>query len=90
MYSTLVAWGTLNSQRVASPLVRLVKGEERWNAPLTTFRVFFLKIGVGSRKIVPSPAWCSKLRLTIGLKNLALSRDEFRGPRFVVTVYQVG
>ncbi|GFV68228.1 hypothetical protein TNCV_1875101 [Trichonephila clavipes] len=28
-----------------------------------------------------SPACCSKLRLTPGVKILAFSRDEFRGPR---------
>ncbi|GFV35697.1 hypothetical protein TNCV_1893071 [Trichonephila clavipes] len=33
------------------------------------------------RKIVLSPAWCSKLRLTTGVKILALSHGEFRGPR---------
>ncbi|GFV77344.1 uncharacterized protein TNCV_2406631 [Trichonephila clavipes] len=27
------AWGTLNSRRAASPLVWLVEGEERWEAP---------------------------------------------------------
>ncbi|GFW56106.1 uncharacterized protein TNCV_106521 [Trichonephila clavipes] len=26
-------WGTLNSRRAASPLVSLVDGEERWEAP---------------------------------------------------------
>ncbi|GFW75568.1 uncharacterized protein TNCV_4427511 [Trichonephila clavipes] len=28
-----VAWSTLNSRRAASPLVRLVEGEETWKAP---------------------------------------------------------
>ncbi|GFT05635.1 hypothetical protein TNCV_1044971 [Trichonephila clavipes] len=28
-----------------------------------------------------SPAWCSKLRLTTGIKILALIRDEFHRPR---------
>ncbi|GFT07775.1 uncharacterized protein TNCV_1213781 [Trichonephila clavipes] len=37
--------GTLNSRRAASLLVRLVEGEEKWQ-PLTTLRVFFLKIWV--------------------------------------------
>ncbi|GFX57280.1 hypothetical protein TNCV_2965591 [Trichonephila clavipes] len=27
------AWGTLNSRRTTSPLVRLVEGKERWEAP---------------------------------------------------------
>ncbi|GFY20111.1 uncharacterized protein TNCV_2148041 [Trichonephila clavipes] len=26
-------WGTLNSRRAASPLVRLMEGEERWETP---------------------------------------------------------
>ncbi|GFS85723.1 hypothetical protein TNCV_2974071 [Trichonephila clavipes] len=37
--------GALNSRRAASPLVRLVEGEERkerGGSPLTTPRVFFL------------------------------------------------
>ncbi|GFW32357.1 hypothetical protein TNCV_675161 [Trichonephila clavipes] len=38
--------GTLNSRRAASPLMRLVEGGER---PLTTPRVFSLKIGVKPR-----------------------------------------
>ncbi|GFV94372.1 uncharacterized protein TNCV_3352101 [Trichonephila clavipes] len=37
--------GTLNSRRAASPVVSLVEGKERWD-PLTTPRVFTLKIGM--------------------------------------------
>ncbi|GFT13948.1 uncharacterized protein TNCV_2615861 [Trichonephila clavipes] len=33
MYSAFATWGTLNSHRAASPLVWLVEGEERWEAP---------------------------------------------------------
>ncbi|GFV23558.1 uncharacterized protein TNCV_1906861 [Trichonephila clavipes] len=73
--------GTLNSRRAASPLVWLVEGEERWDA-LDHPQVSSLKIGVETSPIVLSPAWCSKLRLTTGVKILALSRDEFRGPRY--------
>ncbi|GFU73113.1 uncharacterized protein TNCV_1354041 [Trichonephila clavipes] len=58
--------GTLNSRRAASPLVRLVEGEER-GRPLTTLRVFSLKIGVKPSQIILSPEWCSKLRLTTGV-----------------------
>ncbi|GFX30101.1 uncharacterized protein TNCV_2618121 [Trichonephila clavipes] len=36
--------GTLNSRRASSPLVRLMGGEERWEAPDPP-RVFSLKIG---------------------------------------------
>ncbi|GFT19795.1 hypothetical protein TNCV_4992591 [Trichonephila clavipes] len=38
------------------------------------------KLG-GQSEIVLSFAWCSKIRLTKGVKILALSRDDFRGPR---------
>ncbi|GFS61372.1 uncharacterized protein TNCV_3105551 [Trichonephila clavipes] len=71
--------GALNSRRAASPLVRLVEGEERWKAPDPPLKVFSLKIGMDPSKIVLSPAWCLKLRLTTGVRILALSRDEFRG-----------
>ncbi|GFX70196.1 uncharacterized protein TNCV_4616341 [Trichonephila clavipes] len=37
--------GTLNSRRAASPLVRLVEGEDRWEAPDHP-RVSSFKIGV--------------------------------------------
>ncbi|GFX64744.1 uncharacterized protein TNCV_4682191 [Trichonephila clavipes] len=33
MYSGFATWGALNRRRAASPLVRLVDGEERWQAP---------------------------------------------------------
>ncbi|GFX78531.1 hypothetical protein TNCV_29711 [Trichonephila clavipes] len=39
------------------------------------------KLGVQLSKIILLPAKCSKLRLTTGVKILALSRDEFRGSR---------
>ncbi|GFV89012.1 hypothetical protein TNCV_4912121 [Trichonephila clavipes] len=42
-YTAFAAWGTLNSRRAASPLVRLVQGEEV--GALTTSRVLSLKIG---------------------------------------------
>ncbi|GFW36656.1 hypothetical protein TNCV_1956561 [Trichonephila clavipes] len=42
MHSAFVAGGTLNSRRAASPLVRLVDGEEKWDAPDHP-RVFSLK-----------------------------------------------
>ncbi|GFT40379.1 DNA-dependent protein kinase catalytic subunit [Trichonephila clavipes] len=48
--------GTLNSHRAASHLVRLVEGEERWEASDHP-GVFSLKIGVELSKIVLSPAW---------------------------------
>ncbi|GFW41874.1 hypothetical protein TNCV_5831 [Trichonephila clavipes] len=38
-------WGTRNSRRVVSPLVRLVKEEERWVA-MASSSEFFLEIGM--------------------------------------------
>ncbi|GFV71812.1 hypothetical protein TNCV_4868961 [Trichonephila clavipes] len=70
---------TLNGRRVASPLVRLVEGEEKSEAPDHP-RVFSLKIGMESSKIVLSPAWCSKAKANDRRRNLAPSREEFRGP----------
>ncbi|GFW51180.1 hypothetical protein TNCV_3594621 [Trichonephila clavipes] len=52
------------------------RGREMWK-PLTSLRLFFLKIGADSSQIVLSPVRCSKLRLTTGV-NVALCRDEFR------------
>ncbi|GFY11828.1 uncharacterized protein TNCV_1530201 [Trichonephila clavipes] len=59
--------GTLNSRRAASPLVRFVEGEERWEAPNHPQGVLPQNWEEPS-KIVLSPSWCSKLRLTTGLK----------------------
>ncbi|GFW73767.1 hypothetical protein TNCV_1542211 [Trichonephila clavipes] len=39
MYSAFAVWGTLNSCQAASPLVRLVKGEEMWKTPDHSQRV---------------------------------------------------
>ncbi|GFV63139.1 hypothetical protein TNCV_3025681 [Trichonephila clavipes] len=44
MYSAFSAGGTLNSRRASSPLVKLVEGDERWEAPDNT-KGFSLKIG---------------------------------------------
>ncbi|GFV12608.1 hypothetical protein TNCV_4425611 [Trichonephila clavipes] len=33
MLSAFAAWGTLKSHRAANPLVRLIEGKERWDAP---------------------------------------------------------
>ncbi|GFW06826.1 hypothetical protein TNCV_3289261 [Trichonephila clavipes] len=41
--------GTQNSSRAASPLVMLVKGEDRWKASDPSPRVFSLKIRVENR-----------------------------------------
>ncbi|GFW90022.1 uncharacterized protein TNCV_2172171 [Trichonephila clavipes] len=47
--------GTLNSHRAASSLVRLVEGEESWEASDHLW-MFSLKIGVEPSQIVLSPA----------------------------------
>ncbi|GFV01895.1 uncharacterized protein TNCV_4978461 [Trichonephila clavipes] len=57
---------TLNSHQAPSPLMRLVEGEERWEAPDHP-QVSSLKIGVKTGQIVLPPVWCSKLRLTTGV-----------------------
>ncbi|GFT28313.1 uncharacterized protein TNCV_646321 [Trichonephila clavipes] len=57
---------TLNCCQAASPLVRLVKGVDRWEAPDHP-QVSSVKIGVKTSQIVLSPVWCSKLRLTTGV-----------------------
>ncbi|GFY28383.1 uncharacterized protein TNCV_1970381 [Trichonephila clavipes] len=44
----IVPWwqgGTINSRRAASPLVRLVEGEERWEAPDLLLCVFPQNLG---------------------------------------------
>ncbi|GFY23426.1 hypothetical protein TNCV_3941191 [Trichonephila clavipes] len=66
--------GALNSRQAASPLVRWMEGEERWEAPP----------GVSPSKLEWNRAksYC-RLRdaRSQGVKILALSRDEFRWPR---------
>ncbi|GFT28732.1 uncharacterized protein TNCV_3584671 [Trichonephila clavipes] len=58
--------GTLNSRRAASPLVWLMEGVVRWEAPDHP-QVSSLKIGEETSQIVVSPVWRSKLRLTTGV-----------------------
>ncbi|GFS97447.1 hypothetical protein TNCV_733771 [Trichonephila clavipes] len=78
MYIAFAAWGTLNIRRAASPLVRLVEGEERWETPDHPQGFASSKLG-----------WNKKNRTAIGMvlktndrfKNLTLSRDEFHWPR---------
>ncbi|GFS79318.1 uncharacterized protein TNCV_4409681 [Trichonephila clavipes] len=70
---------TLNSRRVASPLVRLVEGEERWEAPDHPEGVIPLNWGETElNRSVP----CMVLKATANdRRHLALSHEEFRGPR---------
>ncbi|GFU75961.1 hypothetical protein TNCV_2087991 [Trichonephila clavipes] len=77
MYS--VFRGESNSCRAASPLVNWWKGKKGGRL-VTTSRTFPLRIGMESSKVVPSPVWYSKARLSTGVSP-ALCRDEFRAPR---------
>ncbi|GFW77327.1 uncharacterized protein TNCV_924431 [Trichonephila clavipes] len=63
--------GTLNSRRAASPLVRLVEGEDRREASDHPQSVL--------PQIVLSPVWCSKLRLTTGVTQ-PFAMMNFVGP----------
>ncbi|GFX83673.1 hypothetical protein TNCV_349371 [Trichonephila clavipes] len=78
---------TLNSHRVASPLMRLVKMEERLG-PLSTSRVFSLEIGVEPSQNVTSTCTVLKAMANDKRKSLALCHNEFRGPRSDTEVLQ--
>ncbi|GFU61421.1 uncharacterized protein TNCV_845571 [Trichonephila clavipes] len=71
---------TLNSHRAASPLVWLVKGEERWEAPDHPHCFLPLNLGGTEQKRTVT---CTVLNANANdrRKILALSRDEFRGPQ---------
>ncbi|GFT43141.1 uncharacterized protein TNCV_5119921 [Trichonephila clavipes] len=72
-------WGTLNSRRAASPLVRLVEGEERWEASDHPRCVLPLNWG----GIKPNrTVTCMVLKATANdRRHLTRCHDEFRGPR---------
>ncbi|GFU76247.1 uncharacterized protein TNCV_527271 [Trichonephila clavipes] len=71
--------GILNSCRAASPLVRLVKGEERWEASDHPQSVLPLNWGgTEPNRIIT----CMVLKATDNARcPLALCHDEFREPR---------
>ncbi|GFW94927.1 uncharacterized protein TNCV_3398061 [Trichonephila clavipes] len=79
MYIACVAWGTLNSRRAASPIVRLVEWEERWEISDHPHSVLPLNWG----GIEPNrTVTCMMLKATANdSRHLALCHDEFRGPR---------
>ncbi|GFX03956.1 uncharacterized protein TNCV_4678611 [Trichonephila clavipes] len=78
MYSAFVAGGTLNSLRAASPLMSLVKEEERWEAPNRPQGV--LPQNLGESELNRSVT-CMVLKATANNRHhLALSHDEFCGP----------
>ncbi|GFY25406.1 uncharacterized protein TNCV_2485261 [Trichonephila clavipes] len=79
MYSALVAWGTLNSRRASSPLIRLVEGVERWMVPDHSQGVLPQNWGrTGQNRTVIYMVLKAKANDTG--KMQALICDEFRGP----------
>ncbi|GFV40037.1 hypothetical protein TNCV_4412681 [Trichonephila clavipes] len=72
--------GTLNIRRAASPLVKLVKEEERSKTPYHPPRCSSQLGGEGSSQIVMSRVWCSKLWRTTS-EQLASSHEKVFGPR---------
>ncbi|GFU07884.1 uncharacterized protein TNCV_3551931 [Trichonephila clavipes] len=70
--------GTLNSRRAASPLVRLVKGEERWEASDHPQGV--LPLNWGETELNRSITFMVLKATANDGRHLALCCDEFRGP----------
>ncbi|GFU85104.1 uncharacterized protein TNCV_1553671 [Trichonephila clavipes] len=70
--------GTLKSRRIASPLVSLVEGEERWEVPKHPKGVLPQNwAGTKQNRYVT----CMVLKATANDRRyLALCDDEFRGP----------
>ncbi|GFX02080.1 hypothetical protein TNCV_1749651 [Trichonephila clavipes] len=68
MYSAFAAWGTQNSRRAASPLVRWVEEEERQETP----RDFSLKIGAEPSQIELHDAKANDLCKNLASKDLDL------------------
>ncbi|GFS81152.1 uncharacterized protein TNCV_1224021 [Trichonephila clavipes] len=72
---------TLNSHRTASPLMRLVEEEERWETPDHLQDILPQNRGGTEPNRVVSCIWCSNLRITTSV-HVALCRDEFCEPRY--------
>ncbi|GFT02696.1 hypothetical protein TNCV_829621 [Trichonephila clavipes] len=70
--------GTINSRRAANPLVWLVEGVERWEAPDQP-QVSSLKIGVETCQIVLSPV------IEIWSISVVSDRNDLEGQFFVQT-----
>ncbi|GFU53651.1 hypothetical protein TNCV_1470561 [Trichonephila clavipes] len=70
--------GTLNSGEAASPFLRLLEGEELWEAP--DHPQASLKFGLEPIQIVKSAVWSLKLLLMTGV-HLVLCHNGFGGPR---------
>ncbi|GFX69514.1 uncharacterized protein TNCV_380831 [Trichonephila clavipes] len=71
--------GTLNCRRAASPLVRLLGGEERREASDQP-QGLLLQNWDGTEQNRTVTCMVLKAKAKDRLKNLALHRDEFRGP----------
>ncbi|GFU98033.1 uncharacterized protein TNCV_233091 [Trichonephila clavipes] len=79
MCSVFAAGGTLNRRRATSSLVRLVEGEEKWEAPDHLQDVLSQNWG-GTEQNRTVTCMVLKVKANDRRKNLALHRDEFRGP----------
>ncbi|GFY27449.1 hypothetical protein TNCV_2070691 [Trichonephila clavipes] len=75
--SAFAAWGTLNNRQAASPLVSLVKREERWKAPDQPQDVF-PQNWCGTEQYRTVTYMMLKAKTNDKRKNLAFSRDEIR------------
>ncbi|GFS47919.1 uncharacterized protein TNCV_3598901 [Trichonephila clavipes] len=73
---------------IARPLVRLVEGEERWDAPDHPQGVLPQNWGRTKQNHTVT-CMVLKAKANDSCKNLAPSRDKFRGPWSDVTVDQV-
>ncbi|GFU24195.1 uncharacterized protein TNCV_2007711 [Trichonephila clavipes] len=71
--------GTLNNHRATSPLVRLEEGEERWEAYDHPKGVLPQNWGRTEQNSTVTRV-VLKAKANDRRKNLALHRDEFRGP----------
>ncbi|GFU47210.1 uncharacterized protein TNCV_2938571 [Trichonephila clavipes] len=71
--------GTLNSRRAARPLVRLVEGETRWEAPDPPHAAL-PQNWAGTEQNSSATCRVHKAKANDRRKNFALCCDEFRRP----------
>ncbi|GFU92701.1 uncharacterized protein TNCV_2892101 [Trichonephila clavipes] len=79
MYSAFTAWGTLNSRRAATHLVRFMEQEGRWETPDHPQVVVPQNWG-GTEQNRSVTYKILKDKANYRRKNLFLHRDEFHGP----------
>ncbi|GFW29442.1 uncharacterized protein TNCV_743841 [Trichonephila clavipes] len=70
--------GTLNSRRAASPHVRLVDGQERWEIP--DYPQDVIPLNWGETELNRSIAFMVLKATANDRRHFALCHDEFRGP----------